>query len=126
MTNRYDGPSFFRHTAKIDDDANRPDEHQTLRPANQRINRSYKPAALKNKAVKAQLDLTRVVQQLHKAAGTYFVVVNDISTPADGKIASVKENKPKTSNKALGHSLNDILAGEQNAQRNLKIFDNQD
>ncbi|WP_137597360.1 hypothetical protein [Paucilactobacillus kaifaensis] len=127
MTNRYDGPSFFRHSAKKNNDVIKQDERQSLGRAKQAIKQEYVPPVLKNEDVRAQLSLSKVVQQLHKSVADYFVAVTDENSEqikVNDTTETVQENK-KITNKALGHSLSDILAGEQNAQRNLKIFDNQ-
>lgn len=126
MTNRYDGPSFFRHSFKVENDVVKQDERQTLSEPEQAIKQAYVPPVLKNNHFKTQLGLAKIIQQLHKSNDDYFIAVADINSAPGAKNATVKANKKAINNKALGHSLTDILAGEQNAQRKLKIFDNQD
>lgn len=128
MTNQYDGPSFFRHPSKIGSDEIKQPERQILHNAKKTLERVYVPPVMANKKVREHLNLTKIMHQLHKASDDYYVSVSDQKmVQANKKLdkSTVKMTKQSSSNKALGHSLGDILKSEQDAQRDLAIFKHQ-
>ncbi|KIS04071.1 hypothetical protein [Paucilactobacillus wasatchensis] len=129
MTQQYDGPSLFRHPSSADDDKINQSERQTLKRAKQTLQQVYVPPVMANKVVKQRIDFNKIIRQLHKQPGSYYLPATEVPKAGLTKNVAPKEADLKTSqvhksnNKALGHSLHDILQGEQNSQRNLKIFD---
>lgn len=132
MAGEYDGPSYYRHGSERENDRSVEKKSQ-LQEAKKPFKASPKLPPFRNYKHPVHEDLTSVVRFLHKEPGEYYLVVQDDELKSDTK--SVSKSKTQTnvekkftqikSTQALGHSLNDILQSESQAQKQLKIFDEQ-
>lgn len=130
MTNNYDGPSFYRHNSD-----QQPVDHRE--PAGRSTPR--KPfrvtpvPSIRQRRRTPHYDYRPIISALHKQPADYYVVVpaseadetptQAVKTAQPTSQEGTQTAKPAMSSHALGHSLSDILQSEQQAQRQLKIFD---
>ncbi|KRM62123.1 hypothetical protein FC26_GL000856 [Paucilactobacillus vaccinostercus DSM 20634] len=137
MTNNYDGPSFYRHGSENQQTTGKEKVHS---PSPQEKKKPFKVTQVptfKRRLAPQSYDYSRVLRHLRKQPADYYVVVKELTEqPTNGtsdvgltkderkiKTATQKYSQQKNLGNALGHSLNDILRSEQDAQRTLKIFD---
>lgn len=122
MTDKYDGPSFSRanHENKNSETGYETKSGDFLS--------TYVPPVMKKEKFKNKTNFRMLERRLYKRSEDYYIVVDDEST--DSKVTSareesatnVKETVKRDNKQALGHSLSDILETENQAQKKLKIF----
>lgn len=145
MTNEYDGPSIYRHGHDIDDKKRAPlDRDPATTPIRRPFKSTYVPP-FRQRIVEPRKDYQRIIQLLQKKPADYYRVVEDLPDDSPTKKqeqvvqkrpvddTSIKKRVPKrqitmpvrNDHQALGHTLSDILKSESQAQRQLKIFNEQ-
>lgn len=124
MTNDYDGPSFSRL------DHEKKDVHTGYETKSGDFLNTFVPPVMKKEAFKKKTNFRMIEKLLSKRPDEYYLVVSDDEPLSENTVDSeletikVKEIVKRDNKHALGHSLSDILETENQAQKQLKIFNN--
>lgn len=124
MTSDYDGPSFSR----VDHEKN--DTKAGYETKSGDFLNTFVPPVMKKEAFKKKTNFRMIEKLLSKRPDEYYLVVPDDDPLPDNTVDSeletikVKEIVKRDNKHALGHSLSDILETENQAQKQLKIFNN--